>query len=78
MGLLAGILKPVKAETNLLTLYKDFSFKLILTWGIKSLITAATLAIGAFPALSPIPFTVRCNPLHPAFNASITLETLKS
>ena len=62
MGLFAGILKPVKVATNLLTLYNEDSFILILISGKKSLITATTLDIGAFPALSPIPLIVRCKP----------------
>ena len=46
--------------------------------GKKSFITATTLAKGAFPALSPIPLTVRCKPLTPALTASIVLATLRS
>ena len=53
------MVKPVKADTSLLTLYKEVSFTLISTSGKKSLITAMALAIGALPARSPIPFTVR-------------------
>ena len=46
--------------------------------GIKSLITAIVLAIGAFPARSPIPFIVKCNPSAPAFKASMAFATPKS
>ena len=78
MGLFAGIVNPVNAETSLLTLNKEVSFTLISTSGKKSLITATALAIGALPALSPIPFTVKCRPWQPAFTASIILATPKS
>ena len=39
---------------------------------------ATTLASGTFPALSPIPFMVRCRPLTPALDAANALDTERS
>ncbi|MEL6918508.1 MAG: hypothetical protein AAFO99_12345, partial [Bacteroidota bacterium] len=44
MGLFTGMPNPVKADTNLLTLCREDSCMEIAREGIKSLITATTLA----------------------------------
>ena len=71
-------LKNEKVDINLLALNKFFSSILILILGRKSLIAATALERGVFPALSPIPLIVKCNPSHPALTASIEFPTLRS